>query len=440
MLAYTARSRLSHRACITTESSAGTLSKAKRLIHECWSNHSICTKFALHPLRSAPLPTRLIDCSNPSRPRIVQMGPDAKGVYVTLSYVWGGPQSHRTCRANLASYIDGINPIGLPQTIRDAIYVTHVLGFRLLWIDSLCIVQDWPEDLQRELGRMRYIYRHAFLTIDAAGAASVNDGFLHDKAFLTQCGVQLSHPRLGTQSRAWCLQETLMSCRSLVFTTSTVQFWCRTGSQNVDDVYSLDHTDLMLQDRPSLPDIVLKPTLQSRGHPIKRLDVYYAWRRMLTYYTDRILSHSADKLVACAGLAEDFGRILGSEYLAGLWRKSLLYDLLWRVSYISPGHINPCRPSPYRAPSWSWASVDGCVSWDQSHLSGFVTTEPLADVIECSVTLQDKKLPFGRVTDGSLFLRASLLPCEFLRPIARCCREGWTQNGQQRKIGYGVAL
>ncbi|KAI0663953.1 heterokaryon incompatibility protein-domain-containing protein [Cubamyces menziesii] len=405
------RLSLSHRSCTTYNDSSWALSRAQRLFHKCLHNHLNCRNSAPYPLGSAPLPARLIDCSDPVRPRIVQTSPGEKGNYIALSYVWGGPQPHSTCRANLTSYMHGIGSVGLPQTIRDAIHVTHALGFRFLWVDSLCIVQDWPEDLQRELGRMRHIYRHALLTIDAASAETVHDGFLHYwQAPLAQPDVHSKIPNLGTRSRAWCLQETLVSCRSLVFTTSTVYLDCRTAVQNAGSTDPSDIEDARLRERPFLPDIVMNPF----SHPKERSKVYHEWRRMLSHYTDRVVSHSSDKLMACAGLAEDFARLLGSDYLAGLWRDFLIYDLLWQVNYSSPGHITPCRPLPYRAPSWSWASVDGRVSWRWNHLSMVRATAPqaLAEIVECKVTTQDQSLPFGQVTNGSLSLRVPLFSCE----------------------------
>jgi hypothetical protein len=35
----------------------------------------------------------------------------------------------------------------LPRNFIDAIKVTRLLGFRYLWIDSLCIIQDSPGNL-----------------------------------------------------------------------------------------------------------------------------------------------------------------------------------------------------------------------------------------------------------------------------------------------------
>lgn len=50
-------------------------------------------------------------------------------------------------------------PEKLPGTIEDAIRLTSSLGYRYLWIDALCIVQDDPiSEKKRHLGRMDAIY------------------------------------------------------------------------------------------------------------------------------------------------------------------------------------------------------------------------------------------------------------------------------------------
>lgn len=69
-----------------------------------------------------------------------------RGRYLTLSYVWGGDQAHKTTSSNITTYEGGIDPTLIPLTIRDAIFVTNALGFRWLWVDSLCIIQDSDQD------------------------------------------------------------------------------------------------------------------------------------------------------------------------------------------------------------------------------------------------------------------------------------------------------
>jgi hypothetical protein len=45
----------------------------------------------------------------------------------------------------------------------------------------------------------------------------------------------------------------------------------------------------------------------------------------------------------------------GNEYAAGLWKRDIEYQLLWRTLSLT----RRCRPTIYRPPSWSWASVEG---------------------------------------------------------------------------------
>jgi len=60
-----------------------------------------------------------------------------------------------------------------------------------------------------------------------------------------------------------------------------------------------------------------------------------------------------DRLPALAGLAKALAERTGDEYLAGIWKKGLIEGLLWY------GEDDLLLTPTYRAPSWSWASVDG---------------------------------------------------------------------------------
>ncbi len=100
------------------------------------------------------LPTRVIDCSAPSKPRLVQTNRQLRGFYCNLSYVWGGDQSSKTTLSNIDTYINEGITLPIPQTIADAISVTNKLGIKYLWVDALCIIQDSTEDKNKELGIM----------------------------------------------------------------------------------------------------------------------------------------------------------------------------------------------------------------------------------------------------------------------------------------------
>ncbi|KAI0655245.1 heterokaryon incompatibility protein-domain-containing protein [Cubamyces menziesii] len=420
-----------------------TLALAKTYAEECVRGHNRCQAITPHPVDSAaPLPTRLIDCSDLRRVRVAETDSSMHGPYTALSYVWGmdRDQSHRCTRTNLSSYMAGIDSMDLPPTIRDAIYVTHALGIRFLWTDSLCIIQDVPEDMNRELASMRDVYRHSYLTIDAASAASVADGFLEDRRFLDpdatlpwicpedQIGTvylmvrdpynnspnpdvltggwdQTNH----TDTRAWCLQEKLLSTRSLVFTADTVQLRCHSITQNIGGAQHRADADLC-----RLPDAVFHPE-QLVAHGSKEwMSIRRRWCDAIQDYSRRSLSDPSDKLVACAGLAELFARVLRSDYLAGLWRDSLPRDLLWRRR--EHNHLHKHGPESlrrtqeYRAPSWSWAAIDAGVIMMTSS-----DGHPLVEVVECTIALKNKTLlSFGPVSGGSLVLRTHwrLHPCK----------------------------
>ncbi|KAL1946169.1 hypothetical protein VTO73DRAFT_15296 [Trametes versicolor] len=358
-------------------------------------------------------------------------------------------------KSNISSYEQGISLALLPSTIRDAIRVTHMLGFRWLWVDSLCILQDSDEDKLHEIGRMHHIYRYAHLTIIAASARTVSEGFLHERSvpydsvavpFLCLPDSATSEPALdghsGAQSeigqvylsgslhstrksyayndgleymssRAWCMQEYLMSPRSLIFTSTTFRFRCLTTMQSVDNSFCPDIHDLRVPNTLFLP---VPPAAKPSSREWK--DMHTAWVEVVGNYSRRTASIESDKLVACAAVAEQFHRVLRSDYLAGLWRSAAFFtDLLWetpRETYPThrPRHT---RPTAYRAPSWSWAAIDGVVGQ-----SGYtpkiedprVRTIALAEIVECGVTLEDDELPFGRVIGGTLVLRGTLIPCQ----------------------------
>jgi hypothetical protein len=65
------------------------------------------------------------------------------------------------------------------QSIKDAISVGRALDVDYLWIDSICIVQDSPQDLATEIEVMSEVYAYAHVSISATCAASADEGFLN---------------------------------------------------------------------------------------------------------------------------------------------------------------------------------------------------------------------------------------------------------------------
>ena len=65
--------------------------------------------------------------------------------------------------------------------------------------------------------------------------------------------------------------------------------------------------------------------------------------------------------IAISGLARHFQSRLNDEYVAGMWRGTFPDCLLWYVRKsahrTAQGRVS-CQPRKYRAPSWSWLSIE----------------------------------------------------------------------------------
>ncbi|KAG9204367.1 hypothetical protein G6514_001441 [Epicoccum nigrum] len=85
------------------------------------------------------------------------------------------------------------------------------------------------------------------------------------------------------------------------------------------------------------------------------------WWEAVNEYSMRDLTNPFDKLPAIRGLAVHLhDSCLGgtqSRYITGQWTNSMAARLLW---YVDLGAERP-RPDLYRAPNWSWASVEGVI-------------------------------------------------------------------------------
>lgn len=143
----------------------------------------------------------------------------------------------------------------------------------------------------------------------------------------------------------------------------------------------------------------------------------YSWREIVHLYSGYKLTFGHDKLIAVSGLARLLNNTLGSQFLAGIWKKDerdLLMQLLWTCHETARIH-RVCRPLEYRGPTWSWVSIDTRVNlrqvWkdqDKAHH---------AQIISERVTLSGEDC-FGAVSAAVLKLR-----CEILISLQDCLRK-----------------
>ncbi|KAH8626983.1 hypothetical protein IG631_19001 [Alternaria alternata] len=119
------------------------------------------------------------------------------------------------------------------------------------------------------------------------------------------------------------------------------------------------------------------------------------WQYIVSDYTGMDLTEQRDRLPAIAGVASQFEKVLGGRYLAGLWETALPGDLLWRTDQCAQ-----CTPQ-YRAPSWSWASLDAKIK----HYK-MTSYHPKFSVVRALCDPLSEINPFGEVTRASLEINA----------------------------------
>lgn len=386
----------------------------RQALNECVAKHKRCPDN-----KSVELPTRLVEVSPPGAPESAHLRTTRgeTGSYATLSYCWGGPQPFQTITKSFADYSTALPYSNLPRTLLDAFEVTRSLGLRYIWIDSLCIIQDDSEDKKRELPQMLRIYESSFITISAGSVSSCNEGFLdprlNSRSPRHLC-VRVDDKQIGTllvgkqsetiefgehisqpiNNRAWTLQESWIAPRLLVFGGLTVVWKCACtewqdgqqkrlrGTDDDDDDDDSDYWDY------------------ASGYVTKQNSnlTHHAWHDLIENYTRRALTYQGDKLPAISAVAEKFAPFFGGgvDYLAGLWRKHLLFDLLW---YAGEGE----RKFTDQAPSWSWASNAGSIKFLMNHAKGlYPDLSSSCSILECSVVLAAEGLTYGAVVGGEL--------------------------------------
>jgi hypothetical protein len=89
--------------------------------------------------------------------------------YLALSHMWGENHSQqlRLLEANLLAFETEIpmHKLASSATFLEAIRMTRILGYRYIWIDSLCIIQDSSSDWEYEAARMAIVYGNAVCNI-----------------------------------------------------------------------------------------------------------------------------------------------------------------------------------------------------------------------------------------------------------------------------------
>ncbi|KAH6879455.1 heterokaryon incompatibility protein-domain-containing protein [Thelonectria olida] len=319
--------------------------------------------------------------------------------YLTLSHCWGKLHIIRLMEFNVDDFPQNIPFSYLPKTFQDAIRITRRLGFSYLWIDSLCIIQNSPTDWLHEARLMGKIYKNAACNIAASDAPDSRHGCLYPRDPRTlqpepvRCGIggkeqylinatDIHEDKHILYTRAWVLQEALLARRTLDCARGQL-FW-RCGEMRATEVfpggvptniYHDDHpaskfkaisakddqvilnANILEQRLATRKTRAMLPNRPGRGSVERYTNAPFAfWSTIVGDYTQMKLTKDTDRIVAIAGITDVFRPFFG-EHWFGMWRIFMPVELLWRVV----GCVK--RPSTIRAPSWSWMSIEGPVSY-----------------------------------------------------------------------------
>ena len=303
---------------------------------------------------------------------------------------------------------------------------------------------------------MSKVFAYSALTIAATASHDVHGGLYRDRdpAKVNGIDIAIRWPRLNTYSlgvqvyhiglwspwgsllehsplarRGWAFQERLLPSRTLHFADGQVYWEC--FNHSASERYP-GGTMLYVDVKDSLASRMVKQLkpLMAPARMAGEVHVPYdLWSGIVEAYSRSKLTYESDKLVALAGLAMEVAQIFQRDaYLAGLWRSGLPYSLMWTAD----GDVDDSivRPRKYRAPSWSWASLDGNIRFPD------IFKNAVAEVADVAVSTE--RDVFGPVIDGSLILKGHLfkLPQDLLEARFLCKAKDVSLPFHQGSAGF----
>ncbi|KAF2462036.1 heterokaryon incompatibility protein-domain-containing protein [Lineolata rhizophorae] len=294
--------------------------------------------------------------------------------FVALSYVWGEADQFLTKRANYAELKEegGLRGRPITQTIKDAM--------AYLWVDTMCIVQDDPQNKQSQIEQMASIYGRAILTIVALSGRDASSGLPGVSPTPRNADNLQIAPALGLvertnltslfedsvyHTRAWTFQERILSIRCLFFSHHQAYFQCRSNTRCEDRHQAAQYefpTETM-----TVSKIRSWSEAQRRRRGFAPRDDFKCYSMLVAEYTTKQMRYPSDIVNAFAGIADALASLFGWTFTAALPEELLSLALLW-----TPLRRLERRETEGKTfPSWSWAGWIGEV-----HYADFVQRLP----------------------------------------------------------------
>jgi hypothetical protein len=312
--------------------------------------------------------------------------------YVALSYVWGPPEHQKTKLLKLNTLklaADGsLLKYQVPKTIEDAILVTRLLGFKYLWVDALCIIQDDAGDQKVQISNMHGIYKTAFLTVVAASGKHANAGLpglrpntreyeqrevvvidpMDQNPGLSLMTTVKKNPQSwassysvgqgdlemsGWNRRAWTMQEKALSRRTITFSEEQVSWDCPCASFWEEAFFEIRN----LRCRPIISTSYHHLSLSTLAEKRPPWELY---RNLVSTYSQRDLSYPGDYSDAFTAVIQMMDDTKGERFLWGLPCSRFGLALSWDTIYgvhrrntLSTLAITSLDRR-IKFPSWSW--------------------------------------------------------------------------------------
>ena len=361
----------------------------------------------------------------------------SKASYVTLSHCWGRENVYTLTNDNLERLYRSIPWGALSKVFQDAANAAFKLGIQYIWIDSLCIIQDSHDDWAFEASTMGEVYKSAMLNLAATGFYDGRDGLFVSRdpkvllPLLIDFGLEDEHEHCvlleenhwDTQvvksplnRRGWVFQERLLSSRILHFGREQLLWECQ--ETQCSEIYPSGSKSRMtnklreelafnkLNSWKPLKFLLAVSVLLTGSVDLRqeyyRKQLFGEWEATIQVYSTGLLTRPEDKLPALSGAAKEMRHALNDEYLAGLWKSELLPQLLWSIKM----QTTSAKVMKYRAPSWSWACVEGEVEYESC---GFMQKldQAIAEVVEAAVLPADVD-DTGSVIGGHILIKGLL--------------------------------
>jgi hypothetical protein len=381
------------------------------------------------------LPTRVLDVGVQGALSLL-VSKSLKGRYAALSHCWGTSPIPRTTRSTFKEYTNSIPLDCLTKTFQDAIEVTRLLKIRYLWVDSLCIIQDCPDDWEKEAAKMASVYRNSFITLAATASPDGSGGLIQPLSSPTACfkvedigwrareHLQWDYTahnilKEPLNRRAWTLQETFLSPRLLHFASDQMHWECYCLKESEDGLNDLSDIQMPKFDGDKVMTYVknggmfsLRATI--RAHEVLKFRYPGShdehWDNIMEDYTTRRLTYRRDKLPALAGITQRFFEVKDDVPILGMWRRSLPRNLLWHVRRFAQSPSAGSSNSGGTLPSWTFLSLDEPVimkpSWADSGRTGPFEPEDI-EILEASVAWDGLAMT-SRLASSKLRVRGKL--------------------------------